>query len=136
MPLKTHQEELPAINLTSMIDVVFLLLIFFMVGTKFTDNEQSISINLPNGASSNSMLSQPVEREVIVERDGSIRMNNQLYDIPSLTSELSMAHRDYPDLSVRIVGDKDVPYGKPVEVMTAIQSAGITQIGIGYQKRR
>ncbi|MFN9913481.1 MAG: ExbD/TolR family protein, partial [Pirellulaceae bacterium] len=47
MPLKLHQEETPTINLTSMIDVVFLLLIFFMVGTRFRDSESNIAIDLP-----------------------------------------------------------------------------------------
>ena len=41
MPLKTHQEQLPELNLTSMIDIVFLLIIFFMVGTKFAEIERT-----------------------------------------------------------------------------------------------
>jgi biopolymer transport protein ExbD len=51
MTLKTSQvEELPGLNLTSMIDVVFLLLIFFMVATKFSETQQQIGIKLPGGA--------------------------------------------------------------------------------------
>ena len=36
MPLKTHQDDMPSINLTPMIDIVFQLIIFFMVGSRFT----------------------------------------------------------------------------------------------------
>ncbi len=49
MPLKTSSlEELPSLNLTSMIDVVFLLIIFFMVGTQFTSSERQINLQLAN----------------------------------------------------------------------------------------
>ena len=44
MPLKTHQDELPTLNLTPMIDVVFLLIIFFLVGSQFTGTEKKIKV--------------------------------------------------------------------------------------------
>ena len=47
MPLKTHMDEAPTLNLTSMIDIVFLLIIFFMVGTKFTELERKIGLHVP-----------------------------------------------------------------------------------------
>ncbi len=48
MPLKTSQlEEMPALNLTSLIDVLFLLIIFFMIGTKFIESERQIELEVP-----------------------------------------------------------------------------------------
>ena len=47
MPLKTHLDEQPSLNLTPMIDIVFLLIIFFMVGTKFTELERKIALEVP-----------------------------------------------------------------------------------------
>ena len=47
MPLKNQLEEMPVLNLTSMIDVLFLLIIFFMVGTKFIETERQIDLKLP-----------------------------------------------------------------------------------------
>ena len=44
MPLKTHTDELPSMNLTSMLDVLFLLIIFFMAGTKFAEMERKIAL--------------------------------------------------------------------------------------------
>ena len=47
MPLKTHQDEMPAINLTPMIDIVFNLIIFFMVSTRFTEIERKVDLSVP-----------------------------------------------------------------------------------------
>ena len=47
MHLKTHADEMPALNLTSMIDVLFLLIIFFMVATRFEDAERDIAVKVP-----------------------------------------------------------------------------------------
>ena len=44
MPLKIHIDEQPSLNMTPMIDIVFLLIIFFMVGTKFTELERKIGL--------------------------------------------------------------------------------------------
>ncbi len=47
MPLKTHPDETPALNLTAMLDVMFLLIIFFMLGTRFADQERQIALQVP-----------------------------------------------------------------------------------------
>ena len=50
MPLKIQHDETPALNLTSMIDVLFLLIIFFMVATKFDELERNIQVAVPQDA--------------------------------------------------------------------------------------
>ena len=47
MAPRNQLEEMPVLNLTSMIDVLFLLIIFFMVGTKFIENERQMTLKLP-----------------------------------------------------------------------------------------
>src|SRR5690606_15367471 len=47
MPLKTHQDDMPAVNLTPMIDIVFQLIIFFMVGARFTELEKKVDLSVP-----------------------------------------------------------------------------------------
>jgi len=59
MPLKTHQDELPELNLTPMIDVVFLLIIFFMVGTKFADMERNVELKVPRVSQLGTMATAP-----------------------------------------------------------------------------
>src|SRR6476661_2914187 len=50
MPLKLQHDEMPAMNLTSMIDVLFLLIIFFMVAAKFDEMERNIEVDVPQVA--------------------------------------------------------------------------------------
>ena len=60
MPLKTStSEELPSVNLTPMIDIVFLLIVFFMVGTQFTDKERQINLKLPGAGQLKAMVAPP-----------------------------------------------------------------------------
>ena len=47
MPLKTHLDDEPTLNLTAMLDVMFLLIIFFMLGTRFIDDERKIGLRVP-----------------------------------------------------------------------------------------
>ena len=59
MPLKTLVDDAPTLNLTPMIDVVFLLIIFFMVGTKFTELERTIALQVPQVSSAVPLSAAP-----------------------------------------------------------------------------
>ena len=59
MPLKTHVDEQPTLNLTPMIDIVFLLIIFFMVGTKFSELERKIGLKVPEVAGAEALTAAP-----------------------------------------------------------------------------
>lgn len=105
MPLKTNSEELPAINLTSMIDVLFLLIIFFMVGTRFSESERQIQLTLPKSASPTAMLSQPSSKIVTMYADGSIEMDGARLNIQQLTTTLVPLVQNYADLRVQLRAD-------------------------------
>ena len=67
MLMKTRGlDEMPSINLTSMIDVVFLLIIFFMVGTQFTQGEREIALKLPGVDGLKPMVAPPEDRKSVV----------------------------------------------------------------------
>ena len=77
MPLKTHIDEQPSLNLTPMIDIVFLLIIFFMVGTKFSELERKIGLKPPSVADNGALSAAPESKVVNVFRDGHIELDNQ-----------------------------------------------------------
>lgn len=126
MPLKTSPvEEMPALNLTSMIDVVFLLLIFFMVAAKFSETNQQIAIRVPGGAGMQAMVAAPDQRNVNVGRDGSVLLDGKKVNLGELTNRLRAMHAQYPDLVVGVNGDPDASYQTVMSAMVAVQSAGV-----------
>jgi len=129
MPLKTSSEELPAINLTSMIDVLFLLIIFFMVGTRFTESERQIELTLPKSSSPTSMMHEPSARIVTMFSDGSIELDGQRISASQLTQALVPAVRNYPDLRVQLRADSGGSVGNASTVMEAISRAGVKNVG-------
>ncbi|MEI7701619.1 MAG: biopolymer transporter ExbD, partial [Planctomycetia bacterium] len=74
MPLKTETPEEPSLNLTPMIDVVFLLIIFFLVGARFTKtaDEQQFDVDLPTAAPVQTLSREPDPLIITVRRDGQI----------------------------------------------------------------
>ncbi|MFM9063118.1 MAG: ExbD/TolR family protein [Pirellula sp.] len=129
MPLKTSQdEELPSINLTSMIDVLFLLIIFFMVGTRFTESEHQISLKLPKSTSPETMMDRPGAQIVNLYSDGTIEFEGRRLTSDQLTASLVPMVRNYPDLQVRFRPDTGVAVGQASQVMEAISRSGVQDI--------
>ncbi len=133
MPLKTHLDEQPTLNLTSMIDIVFLLIIFFMVGTKFTELERKIGLQVP-GVTNNAALTAAPERKVVnVYQDGSIVLDRQPVTIAELADQLADARRQYEDLGVLIRGDGRGQFQHVAEVLNACKQAQIRELGISVR---
>lgn len=129
MPLKTsHAEELPAVNLTPMIDVVFLLIIFFMVGTQFTENERQIGVKLPGSSELKAMVTPPDRREVTVRPDGVVVFEGQPTTASGLIQQLRAMRVRYPDLQVVVRADGEAKHQHVIAVYDAASRAGISDI--------
>ena len=130
MPLKTHQDELPTLNLTPMVDIVFNLLIFFMVSTQFVDLERKVDVSVPEVSGASGLSEVQRSKTINVRRDGSITLDLEPVNVTELRSRLAAAHRQYEGLQVTIRGDGAAPYQSVAEVMTACRQAGIAEMGI------
>ncbi len=129
MPLKTStSEELPSVNLTPMIDVVFLLIIFFMVGTQFTQPEREIALKLPGVGGLKAMVAAPDRREIAVTANGQIVFDGQTVTVEQLVSSLQTLRARYPDLRVAVRADGEVKYQLVAAVMGAANRAGISDL--------
>ena len=110
MPLKTSQlEEMPALNLTSLIDVLFLLIIFFMIGTKFIESERQIELEVPKVNAPGALTAAPDKRIINVYHDGVIMLDRQTVTLAELTARLAHARAEYPRLGVLVRGDGSMP---------------------------
>jgi len=136
MPLKTHLDEQPTLNLTPMIDIVFLLIIFFMVGTKFTELERKIGLRVPEVADKGALTAAPERKIVNVFRDGTITLDRTPVTLDVLTSRLASARSQYEDLGVLVRGDGKGDFQGVASVLNACKQAGVQELGISVRLAR
>ena len=133
MPLKTHQDEAPTLNLTPMIDVVFLLIIFFMVGTEFTDWEHRLGLKVPQVKAMGALAPAPEKRVINVQRDGQISLDRDVVTLQELAVRLAAARQQYAELGVVVRGDAEGAFQNVAAVLGACREAGITDMGISVR---
>lgn len=131
MRIRGKSDEEPNLNLTPMIDVVFQLLVFFMVATTFLDPEKEIGIELPEALSGESSVADDQQLIINVFADGHIVLSGR--DLPSddLLPVLKAAARADPDRPVTIRGDRLVHHERIVAVMDACGQAGLLNLSVG-----
>lgn len=130
MPIKTQLDEAPTVNLTSMIDIVFLLIIFFMVAAKFTELERELALRVPSVATTVPLTPAPRKRVVNVYQDGGVTLDREIVTLEQLINRLSKSRSQYRDLGVLVRGDAGVRYQRVTDVLAACRQAGIAQLGI------
>ena len=133
MALKTHTDEQPSLNLTPMIDIVFLLIIFFMVGTKFSELERKIGLQPPQVNDSGALSAAPEAKTVNVFRDGRIELDSQPVSITELVGQLSAAVAQYPALGVLVRGDANGRFQSVASVLAACSKAGVRKMGVSVR---
>ncbi len=135
MPLKTDSLEDPQLNLTPMIDVVFLLIIFFMVGARFTEeaHDQKFDVELPTASPVQAMSQQPDPLVISVTKAGVVTINNREVSPEQLLVELKTAKDAYADQAVLIRGDGEGNYQAVVDVMNACHQVQIKKFSLAFQ---
>ena len=130
MPLKLQQDEIPAINLTSMIDVLFLLIIFFMVATKFDEMERNIDVSVPQVAQAGEDVSPKQPLVVSVASDGHLELDGAKVTSEELISRLAAARTPLTEPTVVIHGDAACPFQHVATALGACRQAGVSELGI------
>jgi biopolymer transport protein ExbD len=136
MPIKTYQDEQPSINLTPMIDIVFLLIIFFMVGTEFVEMERELIVDVPRVSDGAALTAAPEKRIIKVYRDGRVALDDQPLTIGELQSRLAAARMQYAGLGVIVRGDAEGAFQNVASVLDACRQAGISEMGISVKLAR
>ena len=130
MPLKLNTtDEAPQLNLTPMIDVVFLLVIFFMAATQFTEVERAVEIELPDVPGDGVTVATVVQpRVVTVTSDGNLLLDGQATTTDELTEQLTAAVADAPELDVLILGDARSDFQHVASALAACRAAGVVNV--------
>ena len=131
MPVKFQDDEPVEIQMTSLIDCVFLLLIFFLVSSQMKKVEKELPIELPRStvrsmdAKASSQLTT-----VSVDKYGELYVNSQPVGAEGLRTALRKAAADNPDTRIRLNGDMYAPFRAIVQVLDTCQGEGLNVIGI------
>ena len=125
MQFRTKRYIKPLINITSLVDVLFLLLIFFMVTSAFVE-QPSIKLELPS--TRHSEVSKIENMVLTIARDGKLFLQDRPVDKRNLEKELRRVILDTGDEVLVLKADKFVPYGVVIDIMDAVKGAGFKKI--------
>lgn len=127
--LRTKRDNEPELNLTPLIDVVFLLLIFFMVSTTF-DHQSEISIELPESSGKAADTKQKII-EISIDHEGRYFVNQRRIkdnDIATLMQALKIVRGDDKKPKLIISADKMTPHQYVVRAMDAARQVGLVHL--------
>lgn len=131
MKFSKQEEGNIEVNLTPLIDVVFLLLIFFMVSTTFIFSN-SIDVNLPAAKGDETSVSENIR--VVLTQSGLINIDGEVYEEGAVIAHLTEMKKTKPESTVIIEADKNVNHGKVVFVMDASRKAGFDKFAIAVEE--
>ena len=127
---RNREEEDASIDMTPMLDIVFIMLIFFIVTTSFV-KEAGIQVNKPEANQANK---EPSANIFIAIRDtGEVWMDKRQVDVERVAANLERMLAEQPTDLVVIQADKKAEHGRVVEVMDQVKEAGIDKISIAAE---
>lgn len=126
------QEE-PKLMIIPMIDIIFFLLVFFMISTMTMVQQNTFKVGLPQASSA--QLDMNKHANITVMADGNIAFNKESLDKEQLIRRVQIELQRNPDLQVILNGDKDVNYGFVIETFDALKQAGVKKLSIAVEKR-
>ena len=122
-----YEEEL-VVNITSLIDVIFILLIFFMVSTQF--KRSSLPLDLPR--SENATQERNTTKVLAVTADR-MELDGEAVTLEALEDRLALLFAHEPELALSLECERTVEFERIVQILTKVQAAGISRIGIVHE---
>lgn len=133
MAFRRRIKEAPRVDLTPMVDVVFLLLIFFMISTTFVET-QGLTIKLPKAAASK-VPQQAKEVHVYLSKEGDIFLQEEQLSLEELQARLT----DYGDAAGQmmflLMADREAQHGGVVQLMDLAKRSGFEKLAIATEKK-
>lgn len=129
MNLRRHAKpEVFGFQIAPMVDILLVLLVFFIVTWNFALSENELDVKIPNAAHAKEPQPQVGQVVVNVRMDGSIVMNRKTLTAPELSVKLKELARLYPDYAVILRGDQNVNYKYIVDVLDICRQANIWNV--------
>ncbi len=136
MQLRSSIPEDPEINLTSLIDVVFLLLIFFMVSTTF-ERQAVLKVDLPEAENVSVLQEQPDSFELVIDQNGQYYLNDrQLIDVTPATLRAAFIEAAGEERNIPVIlrADAATPHHFVVTAMDVTAQLGFSRLSIATER--
>jgi len=129
MRFYTKRRKMPSITVVSLIDILAILLIFFIVTTTFREKLPQLQINLPESKSAATATTEP-KKAILLQIKGpeQITLDNKPVTPATLPSAIKDVQRANPGCSITMQADKEAPFGTVVTVLDALQVAGVKNV--------
>jgi len=119
------------LNITPLLDLVFVLLVIFIITTPQLMN--NLEMNLPAGKPPVKKPDQPKINKIVVDANGRITLNDQPLPVAALKDKLQQMQADNPDLAVVVKAADEVDYQHMVNVLDILQQLNITKVGLATE---
>lgn len=125
------ERKAPEMNIAPLVDMVFLLLIFFLVTTTFS-RETGVNVRKPKARTAQALSRESIL--VAVTKEGTIHIDNRRVDLEMLNRFIKDKVRENPESPVIIIADKSALTGNIIEVMDECKVAGAERISLAAMK--
>lgn len=129
-----YVENRPQLMIIPMIDIIFFLLVFFMMSTLYMVEQHVVPVNLPQAAVA--QQDKPNSIPVTVVEDGSILFDQEEIPLSLLSKRVTMELGKQSDTVFVLRGDKQVPYGQVIAVLDGLKQAGAQRVSVAVEKAR
>lgn len=121
------------ISISPLVDVLFILIIFFLVATKFAEEERDVPLQLPRATEGSSLSATPDVAIINVREDGSIFLGNKPITLTDLQAAMAESVATNPAQKVLVRGDENARHGTVAQAVLACHNAGVAEANIGYE---
>ena len=125
-PKKANQP--PQLMLSPMIDMIFLLLVFFIVGTMYMNELRSIPIQLPQAKNSETLKKSSFT--VSIKKDGSLFLDDIPIELEQLIKNVKIENENNPEFFVMIRAEEEVNYKTVIKLIDELRGTGVNRLGL------
>jgi biopolymer transport protein ExbD len=130
MAVKFEDDEKAEVQMTSMMDCIFLMLIFFLVSSQLKKTEKELPLELPRANVTRDVKATPGLITASVNARGDLYVNSKPVGAAGLKAALAAAAKENPDRRIRIDGDIFAPFRSIVQVLDTCQAEKLNVVGI------
>ena len=127
---QSHHSSLSELNITPLLDLVFVLLVIFIITTPQMMNNLEMTLPSGNPPKTNDKLKI---NHITVNANGDTYLNDELVTMPVLREKLEAIKQDNPDPSIVVKGADAVDYQHMISVLDILQQLNITKVGLATQ---